>query len=635
MFGLWSAGQPAVRAVELPTANVIMGGAERRCSSFTGSGKSPNCSADWDTILRNDPALKGLVQDDVLFGMNYPEPAWTYQLTTRSVQALRQSPDSLIDPGRKAAVLAYLTAQLRQGEETGLSWPALRSKLGDTNTEPNMDLTVSEWSVVRNALVEPGAAFARKFQVRSTAYTANAASVAVFSAFVKAAATHSHGAKPRIGVITASGGPHPFVDRDINVFALQSAGAEVVYIPLDGGMRQALDAGDCANLRYYYDSYASTGAERPVAHSYLMFPDLAAQQMDFCANGGALMNTTLGTLHGIYFSGGNQARHLEGLVGRDDAGRYTRTSAQWHIIQRRHALGQLVVAGTSAGNHIQGGGLWRSRPVPMIGGGDAYDVLKKGYAPGQGPAGEVEPSVEPPHGTRYPALIYPDGGLGVFRFGVLDSHFSKRAREARLIRATLDSAMDYGFGVDENTALLVSQTDRAGTTHFSVVGAGGVFIADVRGATSSHWHATQALVVQGALAHYILPGDTARIDASGQLTVTLSPNRPLLGVQQGVQSTPMQSRLLDYGSGNFLRLANRMGLEGAASGLGTTLDSQDPRTQQQNPRYSALLQRTPSTAFRGTPALGDVPAQVSYTELRVGFAPCDGSCQGVDNPYPQ
>ncbi len=631
VLGLCLAGQAVYAGGDLPIANVIMGGAERRCSSFTGNAKGSNCTADWDTILRNDPALQGLEAEDVLFAMDYPEPAWTYELTARSLQALRKSPHNLIDPDRKAALTGQLEIQLQQGEATGLRWHALHDRLAMNSAPPSQRLTAAEISVVRNALVEPQAIHVRKFQVRSTAYSANAASVALFNQFVAAARAHSHGAKPRIGVVTASGGPHPFVDRDLNVFALQSAGADVIYIPLDGGLRLALDANDCANLHYYYDSYASTGSERPVTHGHLMFPDLAAQQMAMCSNGGALLDATLKSLHGIYFSGGNQARHLESLVAKDDAGRYTRPSAQWRILQKRHALGQLVVAGTSAGNHIQGGGLWRSRPVPMIGGGDAYDVLKNGFGPGKGPAGESEPATQPPEGARYPAVIYPDGGLGVFRFGVLDSHFSKRTREARLVRAAVESGMDFGFGVDENTALMVSQTDASGSTHFSVVGAGGVFIVDVRAATSRWGLTTPSLTLEGALAHYLLPGDTARLDGSGQLTVTLSTVRPMLGVHNSPLQVK-QTRVLDYGSGNFLRLAIRMGLEGATTGFGTTQDSQDPRSPQHSPLYSTVLQRTPTTIFRGVPAKGEASAQLSYTDLRVGFAPCDGTCQDVDNP---
>ena len=129
ILGLCWAGQLALASGELSTANVIMGGAERRCSSFSGSAKSPDCTADWDTILRNDPALQGIAPGEVLYGMDYPEPVWTYQLTAHSLQALRLSPNSLIDPNRKATLLAHFAAQLQVGETTGLSWQALQDKL--------------------------------------------------------------------------------------------------------------------------------------------------------------------------------------------------------------------------------------------------------------------------------------------------------------------------------------------------------------------------------------------------------------------------------------------------------------------------------------------------------------------------
>ena len=625
---------PAAASDAPPTANVIMGGAERRCSSFTGRAQSAQCTADWDTILKLDPAFEGLAPHSILFESDYPEPAWTYSVTLGGLQALRASPDRLMAATHKAGVLDRLSTLLAtRSALQGQSWGALQAQLNSAPDGGTLQLSPAEWSVVRNALVEAQDLPPRKVQLRSTLFSSNVASVALLREFVSAARARNAGATPLIGVVTASGGPHPFVDHDINTFALQSAGARVVFLPLDGGMRMALDQADCANLHYYYDSYANANAERPVAHGHLLFPDLARQQTALCAQNGQLLNETLRTIHGIYFSGGNQARHLESLVVQDPEGNYTRKSAQWLILQQRHALGQLVVAGTSAGNHIQGGGWWRDKPVPMIGGGDAYEVLKTGYARGLGPG--AEPSVDglAPDNARYPPVIYPLGGLGVFRFGVLDSHFSKRTREARLIRATLDSGMDYGFGVDENTALLVSQTDTAGSTHFSVIGAGGVFIADVRGAPHSHWRSTPAFVVQEVLAHYLLPGDTARIDANGQLAVALSPTRPVLGLQSKALQTT-QTRVLDYGSGHFLRLATRMGLAGTLLGFGSTVDSQDTRTRQQDPQYRTLLQRGPATVFRGTPAQDGTPPQLAYTHLRVGFEPCNGPCQDVDNPEP-
>ena len=140
----------------------------------------------------------------------------------------------------------------------------------------------------------------------------------------------------------------------------------MVYLPIEGGLRKAIDANDCANTRYYYDTFANTNALGDIHHMDQVFPDLARQQQDFCANSGATLNATLGTLHGIYFSGGDQARHLESFITKDVAGAYTVISEQARILQTRFAAGTLVVAGTSAGNHIQGGGLWKGKPVPMM-----------------------------------------------------------------------------------------------------------------------------------------------------------------------------------------------------------------------------------------------------------------------------
>ena len=77
------------------------------------------------------------------------------------------------------------------------------------------------------------------------------------------------------------------------------------------------------------------------------------------------------------------------------------------------------------------------------GGGDSYPALKKGFTEGAGPV------LDAPSNT----LRYARGGLGFFNYGVLDSHFSRRTREGRLVRATKESGMDYGFGIDETLRL--------------------------------------------------------------------------------------------------------------------------------------------------------------------------------------
>ena len=612
----------------LLVSNVVIGGAERRCSSFTGASQGRDCVADWDTILAQDPAFKGLTRDDISFGTEQAAPTFTYSLTQARVDALRSVPAPLFDARRKSLLLAHFAQALQaSGSQQHLAWPAFEKLLPQQLANNDAELlTWAEGAMLRSAFVDPMPHYRRKLQGRSTLFSSNTSSVAITIAIVAAARAANQGRTPLIGVVTASAGMHPFADRDLNVFMLQSAGAEVVYLPLDGGFRQALDADDCAHLRYYYDSYTNTRPERVVYHADLLFPDLAEQQQALCANRGQALNDLLGRLNGIYFSGGNQARHLESLVTKTAAGDYTLPSAQLAILQRRHAQGQLVVAGTSAGNHIQGGGLWQGKPVPMVGGGGSYDVLQSGFGQGRGVVGDTAEPGQTEHNTNFAAVIYPLGGLGVFRFGVLDSHFSRRAREGRLVRATVDSAMHYGFGVDENTALLVSQADAAGTTHFSVLGAGGVFIADVRKAHSIT-NPLKHFSIDGVRAHYLLPGDTARIDSKGDLQVTLSHGAPVLPAA-AVPTVVVQDRLLDTGASNFLNLTTTMGRSGATLGFGSTLNSTDVHNLQNKPRYSATLSRDAHTVFRAAAALdANAPAPAAYTGLQLQFAPCADGCQ--------
>ena len=467
-------------------------------------------------------------------------------------------------------------------------------------------LTAAEKAILRTAFVDAKPQTNRKFEARTTQFLSDKSSFDIQTQFVAAAKAANGGKTPTIGVVTASA-ENAFADRDINVFMLKSAGANVVYLPMQGGFRKALDAGDCANTRYYYDSYANTSASGDYYNMDQVYPDLAQQQTDFCANGAATLNSTLQGLNGIYFSGGDQARHLESFVSKDAGANYTVVSPQLAILKARFDRGELVVAGTSAGDHIQNGGTWKGKPVPMIGGGDSYATLKSGISKGTGPlpASDVSP------------VSYANGGLGFFKYGVLDSHFTRRTREGRLVRHTAESGMDYGFGVDENTSLVVGKPDAAGSTPFSVIGAGGVFIIDVRGASLTGT-ANGNFGISGVRSHFLTAGDSARIDAAGNLTVTLASTKPLLPVVS-TQATVKQTRVQDYGSSNFLTLARNTGLRGAATGFGTTEESTDG--VQNAPLYSAVLTRGAATSFRGISN-----GNVSYTHVMLQFAPCAAAC---------
>ncbi|XP_046437429.1 cyanophycinase-like [Daphnia pulex] len=90
-------------------------------------------------------------------------------------------------------------------------------------------------------------------------------------------------------------------------------------------------------------------------------------------------------------------------------------------------------------------------------------------------------------GNPSPLVYSKTGGLGFLKHYVLDSHFSERGREMRLIRTTLDSkdlpviGTSKGLGVDENTALLISNplSKPIGKVITDAVSVSGVFIVDV------------------------------------------------------------------------------------------------------------------------------------------------------------
>lgn len=55
---------------------------------------------------------------------------------------------------------------------------------------------------------------------------------------------------------------------------------------------------------------------------------------------------------------------------------------------------------------------------------------------------------------------------------IIDTHFSQRGRHGRLLTAIAHFPQDIGFGIDENTAMLVNKN------HFEVIGEGAVTVID-------------------------------------------------------------------------------------------------------------------------------------------------------------
>jgi len=180
---------------------------------------------------------------------------------------------------------------------------------------------------------------------------------------------------------------------------------------------------------------AATELPKEVGENYIkVFERLGAEEVrivDTETRDDAFSSTALEAIAnatGIFFTGGNQARIISVL-------KETELEAAIH---KRFSEG-IVVAGTSAGAAVL--------CDKMILSGDS----------------RTNPRIE---------IAEIGFGLGFLPGVVIDQHFSQRGRLGRLISALLQEDAVLGFGIDENTAMVVS--DR----QIEVIGEGSVTIVD-------------------------------------------------------------------------------------------------------------------------------------------------------------
>ena len=131
---------------------------------------------------------------------------------------------------------------------------------------------------------------------------------------------------------------------------------------------------------------------------------------------------------GIFFTGGDQARIISCLKD-------TKLDAAMH---KRYSEG-IIIGGTSAGAAMM--------PDMMIIEGDS----------------ETNPRVD---------VVAMGPGMGFLPGVVIDQHFAQRGRLGRLVSALLLQPAVLGFGIDENTAILVSGDE------FEVIGESAVTVID-------------------------------------------------------------------------------------------------------------------------------------------------------------
>jgi cyanophycinase len=147
----------------------------------------------------------------------------------------------------------------------------------------------------------------------------------------------------------------------------------------------------------------------------------------------------------------------------------------------------------------------------MIAGGESEDALR--YRPVRlgAPAASALASAAAAPANVHPLVYDPAGGLGLFTHGSLDTHFSERGREGRLIRLAAETGQRFAFGVDEDTALVVERPLSA-KPRMSVVGTNRVNVVALADAQTSARRGGVAVAARDVRGTSLAAGD--RFDAS-------------------------------------------------------------------------------------------------------------------------
>lgn len=215
-----------------------------------------------------------------------------------------------------------------------------------------------------------------------------------------------------------------------------------------------------ANGRDYVDAFAARGASA----TWLPLDRPSARK----ANDPALV-AQASECNVFFLGGGDQRRYTRALLRRDGS-----DTALLRAIRQAFEKGG-VVAGTSAGAAVL-------VSAPMVTGGESYDALARP--------------------RRLTARV--GGGLRFFRFGLIDTHFGQRGRQGRLLRLAARHDQTLAFGIDEDTALVVTGALDA-RPEMEVVGRGGVSVFDLTRARSPRRGRWQ---LDNVRSHYLLAGDS-------------------------------------------------------------------------------------------------------------------------------
>jgi cyanophycinase len=315
------------------------------------------------------------------------------------------------------------------------------------------------------------------------------------------------------------------------------AGALIAVFPTAAGNPQS--AGERAVA--LFERYGARAFVVPIA------PKLAgsdAAMASKAAHDPALI-AKLANAGGVFFTGGDQSRITQALLKSD--------GTQTPVLQAVWALYRAggVIAGTSAGAAIMSQQMFYEPPEVLV-------SLQRGAA-GQQQGRDIAP------------------GLGFIGAGVLvDQHFLARGRFARALPAMVNLGLPLGLGVDENTALVVTNAPERSV---EVIGTSGAVLLDLRSAR--HDPKRSGFALSGAKLSLLASGDRVALP-SGVVT----PSAPKL-----------KSSLLDPNAASYRPEHNESRFYSDPLGKGVLAEVMSYLIDNKAPTATALAFGSPSSAL--------------------------------------
>lgn len=350
--------------------------------------------------------------------------------------------------------------------------------------------------------------------------------------------------KPRIAVVTGTDrDPYARVDYYLGLF--EQIGFEATWLPIDAAMQTAITAKEyekssCDSLEeFQIKRLASFRRE-------VLYPDLYRQQVSECKKSSPLIDT-IKRMDAIYIADGSPLLSYHAF--------YTPTGAPSEsltkIIDMFNKNEVLVAVEGGSVNAITNA----RKPLSILAGAvnEINTIVPMSFASGHDACSLGADCIALESERDFTVVESPI--LPLLPFGIVDTQVSKRGKQLRGLHAALFSDNQRIFGLDDKTAVVVTNQDS--NLELEVIGSGGMWLFEVNRENNEGG-------VREFTSHYFTHGDHIAM-RSGGVSVEFPSWKyatQLNGSQPQVTSAQALSR------NNFFKLNEMMCQTGAKQALG-------------------------------------------------------------------